>query len=437
MQSLPEHSIRVAGIKKSILAGFIGKGIGFVVNLLIVPICLKYLGETDYGIWVTLSSMIVWLNFFDLGFGMGLQNYLTTALANNDLQRAKKLVSTVFFTFCATALILFLIGWCVIELVNWPEVFASPLSSSSQLRLALLLLLVFFVIQFPFSITQSIYSAFQQRYKQLLWNAAASLLSVAALLWFTHRPGGLVNCILATSGAFVLVSLFNALYLYFFDKKNLLPSWKDFSLREIRHLSGISLSFMGLQFAAIVSYQTDNYIILKTLGPAAVAHYSVVQRLFITFIALHGLIASPFWPAITDAYARNDIPWIRNSLAQLRKITFLFFLPLIVILLLLGPQLLKMWLGSADYFSHTLFSLFSVITFSLAMQSVYSYVMNGCNQPGLLLKVTLFTIPLYLVLALAGIRWWGLNGFLIAKIVINTFIILGVQILFVHRKILA
>jgi hypothetical protein len=38
--------VRNSGIKKSVFAGFLGKGLGYIVNMAIVPISLKYLGHS-------------------------------------------------------------------------------------------------------------------------------------------------------------------------------------------------------------------------------------------------------------------------------------------------------------------------------------------------------------------------------------------------------
>ena len=51
---------------------------------------MDYLSPEIYGIWLTVSSVIVWLNFFDVGFTLGLKNKLAEALADGDYVRGKK-----------------------------------------------------------------------------------------------------------------------------------------------------------------------------------------------------------------------------------------------------------------------------------------------------------------------------------------------------------
>ena len=61
-----ERTIRA---KKNITASFVIKGISIAVGLVLVPLTINYLNPTKYGIWITLSSIIGWFSFFDIGLG--------------------------------------------------------------------------------------------------------------------------------------------------------------------------------------------------------------------------------------------------------------------------------------------------------------------------------------------------------------------------------
>ena len=74
---LTSQNVRTASVKKNILASILIKGISIFVSLLIVPITLGYVNSTLYGIWLTISSVMLWLNFFDVGLTLGLKNRST------------------------------------------------------------------------------------------------------------------------------------------------------------------------------------------------------------------------------------------------------------------------------------------------------------------------------------------------------------------------
>ena len=60
---------RSALAKKNILASLIFKVIDIPVYLALVPVTINYLNEYEYGIWLTLSSIILWIDTFDIGLG--------------------------------------------------------------------------------------------------------------------------------------------------------------------------------------------------------------------------------------------------------------------------------------------------------------------------------------------------------------------------------
>lgn len=78
----------------NIASSFVIKGASILLSLLLVPITLDYLNPYEYGIWLTLSSVLMWINYFDIGLGNGLRNKLSEALAVGDDNLARIYVST-------------------------------------------------------------------------------------------------------------------------------------------------------------------------------------------------------------------------------------------------------------------------------------------------------------------------------------------------------
>lgn len=64
---------RTTTIKKNIIGSFLIKGCSIIISLMLVPITLGYVSSELYGIWLTLSSIMMWISFFDIGFTLGLK----------------------------------------------------------------------------------------------------------------------------------------------------------------------------------------------------------------------------------------------------------------------------------------------------------------------------------------------------------------------------
>ena len=95
----------------NILYSSILKIISLLTSLLIVPITINYLNNEIYGIWMTITSILFWINTFDIGLGNGMRNYLTEAISQKDYTLGKKYIST---TLSLLTLIALMIGFTVL-----------------------------------------------------------------------------------------------------------------------------------------------------------------------------------------------------------------------------------------------------------------------------------------------------------------------------------
>ena len=59
--------------KKNTLYTCLLKILSVVTSFIIVPITIDFVNAENYGIWLTLSSMVTWISFFDLGLTNGLR----------------------------------------------------------------------------------------------------------------------------------------------------------------------------------------------------------------------------------------------------------------------------------------------------------------------------------------------------------------------------
>ena len=75
---------RTRKAKQNIAASIVLKVIDTIAYLLIIPVTIGYLNSYEYGIWLTINSILTWIYSFDIGLGSGLRNKLAIAIAAND-----------------------------------------------------------------------------------------------------------------------------------------------------------------------------------------------------------------------------------------------------------------------------------------------------------------------------------------------------------------
>ena len=62
--------------KKNIIGLVISYGLSFLISLLLVRLTINYVNPANYGIWLTLNSIVAWMSFFDIGINYGLLTLL-------------------------------------------------------------------------------------------------------------------------------------------------------------------------------------------------------------------------------------------------------------------------------------------------------------------------------------------------------------------------
>lgn len=134
--------------KKNIAISFFIKGASIVIGLLLVPMTINYVSSMQYGIWLTISSLIGWMSFFDIGMGNGLRNKLAESLALNEFQLAKIYVSTTYACLLIISLGLFVFFCFLNPYIDWQTFLNIPESVKDDISLAVLIIFGSFCVQF-------------------------------------------------------------------------------------------------------------------------------------------------------------------------------------------------------------------------------------------------------------------------------------------------
>lgn len=138
-------SSRSIAIKKNIIASLFLKGISILVSLQVVPLTINYINPTRYGIWLTLSSIVAWLSYFDLGFAHGFRNRFAEAVAKGDMQLAREYVSTTYVVLSLLFSSVFLIAIVVNHFVDWSAILNVDAAYSSELNIVFGILALLFL----------------------------------------------------------------------------------------------------------------------------------------------------------------------------------------------------------------------------------------------------------------------------------------------------
>src|SRR5438552_857444 len=88
------------------LANGCARGMSLIVLLVSVRLALHYLGKEQYGLWITIVSLVALLNFADLGLANGLISAVSRAEGEGRREHSRQLISSAYVLLIAAACLL-------------------------------------------------------------------------------------------------------------------------------------------------------------------------------------------------------------------------------------------------------------------------------------------------------------------------------------------
>jgi O-antigen/teichoic acid export membrane protein len=412
-----ERSIKA---KKNILASFIIKGLSIAISLVLVPLTINYVNPSRYGIWLTLSSMVAWFSFFDIGFGNGLRNKFAEALAKGQDELARIYVSTTYAILSiiiGTVLILFLF---INRFLDWSKILNTTPEMVGELRILAGIVFVFFCLRFIFQLLATVLTANQEPAKASFFDFLGSFFSLIIIFILTKTTSGnLIYLGTALSFAPVLVLAISSLWYYSRDYKKYAPSFKYVKFGFARNLMSLGIKFFIIQIAALVLFNTNNIIITQLFGPKEVTTFNVSFKLFSVITMIFFIIATPLWSAFTDAYVKSDFAWIKTTLSKMRKIWYLLIIFSIMILLA-SPLIYKLWVKDLVKVPFALSMAMSSYVIVYIWQTIHVFLLNGIGKIKLQLYLVIFTGLINIPLAIFLGKKMGLVGITLTSTLLNS-----------------
>lgn len=377
---------RTAKVRRNVALMLLYKGGGILIGLLMVPLTINYVDSENYGIWITLSSMVAWMNFFDIGLNNGLRNKLAEALASNNLVLGKKYVSTTYALLFLIFIPLMIVLLAVVPLADWSSILHLKASYNSSLIVALCILSAYFCLNTIFSTINVVMMSYQQpaeaSLRQLV-QQAASLVIIWVLTVSTE--GSLTKLCIALCAVPLLIIIGFNLTLFNGKYSPVAPSYKAIDFHLAPKLMKMSIMFFIIQIAAVVQWQMANFLIIRHFGAVSVTEYNIAYKYLGILSMVWMIFIAPLWSASTDAMARGDYKWIGNTIRKFLRLFALFALTG-VLMVIVSPWIYSIWIGGKVYVPTILSAAMLVYNLALMFANLFVYILNGCG----ILKVQMY-----------------------------------------------
>ncbi len=375
-----EGNSRSDKAKKNIVLLFVFNAVNFAATLIIIPLTLKYLGAVEYGVWLTISSVLTWFSYFDFGIGNGLRNKLAEAISENSFEKAKTFVSTAYAVFGLGILALCMVFYIIYGFINWQLIFNVPEYLASKVNVLIAVVFLLFSLQLFLKLIYSVNQADQRPAVNGFLSALVNIFSVLFLfiIYKTYRR----NIVMLGTGLSlipVIILLLASLILFLKYYKRIAPAFKNIQFKYSSVLVKLGVQFFVIQLSSLVLFATDSLIITRIFGPAEVTTYNIAYKLFYFIPLFFNIILTPFWSAYTEAYVKEDFQWIRNSTSKIIKIWSLLSVGAAALVFLAEP-IYRLWVGSEIKIPFYLSAVMGVFVILSNWNNIFAFFINGVGK---------------------------------------------------------
>jgi len=333
-------------IRMGAMLSYVSIFLTFFMGLIYTPVLIRWLGQTDYGIYSLVISLVAYLSLLDMGIGNAIVRYISRNRAMVTKNKESDLIGQFLMFFTIIGLITLIIGF--ILLLNVHKIFGNSLDGD-QIKTAQVMILVL-TINFAFSFPLNVFSAVLKAYEQFVFLKLSSILRsvlVPVLTIITLYLGGhLIAMTVITTSVNLTILLIAFLFckIKFNIKTTFSPIEKSMKKEIIIYSSLIFIT----SIADRIYWQTDQVMLGIMRNPETVAIYAVAIQLTMIFGSLSTAISGLFLPMISRLVTKVEHMKELNSLfISVSRIQCYILALAFSGFILFGKEFISLWAGKS------------------------------------------------------------------------------------------
>lgn len=347
-------------IKIGALLSYLIIGLNMIIGVLYTPILTLKLGQSEYGLYSLVSSIISYLTVLDFGFGNAIIIYTSKYIANNEKEKEEKLHGMFFIIYCFIGVIAGLIGLALMLNVN--TLFGSTMNSLELEKAKILMLVLTFnlVITFPLSIFSSIITA----YEKFIFSKSVNLIRIILnpLIMLV-----LLNLGYKSIALVILITILNIMTLilntvYCFSKIKIKLKFGKLDTILLKTIMAYSVWIFLNSIMDKINWSIDQFTLGIVSGTVTVAIYSVAGQLGQMYLNFSTAIAGVLLPKVAQMEARNATDEeFSDIFIKIGRIQYIIMALIISGFILYGREFINvMWVGP-EYDSAYFMALFLMV----------------------------------------------------------------------------
>lgn len=331
--------------KLGLVLNYIAQAVHIISGLIYTPIMLRILGQSEYGLYQLVASVVSYLSLFSLGFNSSYVRFYARYKSKNDINGEAALNGLFLLLFSVMAILCIGCGLFMVENIN--HIFGNGLSENEyEIAKVLLIIMVFsMAISFPSSVLDCQITAHE---KFIFLNAIDFLQKIL-------NPFIALPCLLLGYGSVGIVTVSFCLTLMKFiislfytrNKLHVRYDFKNLDITIFREVSAFTFFIFINQIVDQINWNLDKFLLGRICGSISVGIYGVASTIYNMYTNLANSIKTVFVPQVNFVVAKQDSDKeVTELFIKVGRIQMLLILLVFSGFLFFGKVFIELWAGN-------------------------------------------------------------------------------------------
>lgn len=398
-------------ILRNIITNLSGTVIGLAIGLILMPIVIRSIGLTAFGVWALANSLVGYMGLLDVGLSPTLTKKSAEYLATENKKELNKTVNIVFLIYLLSGLTL---GIAILLFgIFMPHVFKVSSDYIITFRIVILIVGLQAIIGFPMSIWKALLGGLEDYHIINGIGISSNLLRLIGTIYLIYLGYGLVS--LVSLGLLLsLLSWTSSMLIVKHKIPYLRISITRFKFKEAKEL----LQFSSAMFISGIAGKTlqgaDKIIIGIFMPVASISIYEVGSRISdYSRIILYNFL-SVIIPAASAKKSTNQKESIEAIYLHGTKYLLITFGVIACSLFLFGKKFVFLWMGAGFHESVLVMYILIIGNLYQSQNVVAHAILIGTGKLAFFTKIMCLYPIVNIILSVVFVNLWDMIGVAIA-----------------------
>lgn len=330
--------------KMGILLNYVLLFLNNFIALIYMPFMIRMLGQSEYGLYSLISSIIGYLTVLDLGFGNALIIYITKYREQKKELELQKLYNMFLTIYSIISILTVIIGLILYGFSDKLFMTSMTITELKKAKIMLLILIFNLAVTFPFTIYSSIITANEKFIFQKVIAIIRTILNpiiMLPLLLLGYKSIAMVVVITILNISSLICN-----YLYCKRKLNINIKLGKIDFKLFKEIFKYSFFIFINVIIDKINWNIDQFILGSIKGTVAVSIYAVASQFNSMYLNFSTAISTVLLPKVTKMVTNNvSSEELTNEFVKTSRIQYLILFIIITGYIIFGYDFIILWAG--------------------------------------------------------------------------------------------